>query len=281
MPSSLFTFGIGLLAGVSVATVAARYAVKRSLARVRSAERRARSAERLAEVGSMTAGLAHEIKNPLSTIGLNAQLLAEGIEELSVGEEDQRARLLRRLGALRREVERLKGILTDFLTYAGELRLDRKPDDLRRLIEELVDFYIPQAQQQGVLLRFDAPPAAVTVDIDAAHIKQAVLNLMLNATQAMKAASSPTKELMLRLTVRTEADRRSAAVIHVIDTGPGITPEVRERLFQPYFTTKASGTGLGLATSRRIAEAHGGSIELATEPGKGSDFQIILPISPD
>ena len=279
MPNTFVTFGVGLLAGAGVAAVAARYAVKRSLAKVRSAERRARSAERLAEVGSMTAGLAHEIKNPLSTIGLNAQLLAEGIEDIPNADEDHKGRLLRRLGSLRREVERLRGILTDFLSYAGELRLERKLDDLRRIIEELVDFYMPLAQQQGVLLRCDFPTPTLTADVDAAHLKQAILNLMLNATQAMSAAASPSKELILRLELAIDADKQRTAIIHVIDTGPGISAEVRERLFRPYFTTKASGTGLGLATTRRIVEAHGGRIELDTEVGKGSDFRIILPLA--
>lgn len=281
MPNEFVTFGVGLLAGAGVAAVAARYAVKRSLAKVRSAERRARSAERLAEVGSMTAGLAHEIKNPLSTIGLNAQLLAEGIEEFPNADEDHKGRLLRRLGSLRREVERLRGILTDFLSYAGELRLERKRDDLRRIIEELVDFYMPLAQQQGVLLRCDFPEPAVYADVDAAHIKQAILNLMLNATQAMAAAASPSKELILRLELAVDPEKQRTAVVHVIDTGPGIAPDVHERLFRPYFTTKASGTGLGLATSRRIVEAHAGRIDLVTEVGKGSDFRIVLPLAPE
>jgi len=273
----LFTFGAGLLAGVGVATIAARFVVKRSLAKVRSAERRALGAERLAEVGSMTAGLAHEIKNPLSTIGLNAQLLAEDIEEFPESEQEAKGRLLRRLGSLRREVERLKGILTDFLAYAGELRLDRKPCDLGRMVDELCDFYMPQAQHQGVLLRCDMPAAPVHADVDAAHLKQAVLNLMINGTQAMTAASSATKELILKIETAEDTEKHSLAIIHVIDTGPGIAPDVRDRIFRPYFTTKNTGTGLGLATTRRIVEAHGGRVELVTEVGTGSDFRLLLP----
>ena len=135
-----------------------------------------RAAERLAELGQMTGGLAHEIKNPLSTIGLNAQLLAEGIEDLPEHEptpKDARQRLLRRLDSLRRETERLRGILTDFLTYAGELRLDPKPTDLNRIIEELADFFSPQAQHQGVRMRLDLHPAPHPPTHDAAHLKHA------------------------------------------------------------------------------------------------------------
>ncbi|MEX2219678.1 MAG: histidine kinase dimerization/phospho-acceptor domain-containing protein, partial [Phycisphaerales bacterium] len=132
LPWLLIGFGAGALA----AAAAARLIVTHQLARIREAERRARAAERLAEVGAMTGGLAHEIKNPLSTIGLNAQLLNEAIDELSVAPEEK-GRLSRRTGALRREVDRLRGILTDFLQYAGQLRLEPRPADLNAIVGEL------------------------------------------------------------------------------------------------------------------------------------------------
>src|SRR5689334_1886159 len=115
-------------AGVLVTALAARLLVRRHVARLRAAERRARANERLAEIGAMTGGLAHEIKNPLSTIGLNAQLLAEGIDELSI-DSDAKGRLSRRVSALRREADRLRGVLTDFLQYAGQMRIDPHPAD--------------------------------------------------------------------------------------------------------------------------------------------------------
>lgn len=279
MLTPTLVFLAGLAAGALSTIPLWRWLVKRSLARARAAERRARAAERLAEVGAMTGGLAHEIKNPLSTIGLNAQLLQEAIDELPIDAEE-RGRLGRRLGSLRREVDRLRGILTDFLEYAGELRLDRRPTDLRALVEELADFFHPQAAQQGVRLRTDLGdgPAPVA-DVDARQIKQAILNLMLNAVQAM--ADLPpdgrAKELILRLRPGREPDQSRVFVIHVIDTGPGIPPQTMQNLFKPYFTTKSGGTGLGLPTSRRIVEAHGGRIDVHTEPGRGTDFSIVLP----
>ncbi len=227
----------------------------------------------------MTGGLAHEIKNPLSTIGLNAQLLQESLEELPI-DPDERGRLSRRLGTLRREVDRLRGILTDFLEYAGELRLDRRPTDLRTLVEELADFFHPQAAQQGVRLRTDTgegpPPIA---SVDPGQMKQAILNLMLNAVQAMTAAAPDgrARELILRVRSCREPDNTPAVAVHVIDTGPGITPEALEKIFKPYFTTRSGGTGLGLPTARRIVEAHGGRIDVHTEVGRGSDFAIVIP----
>ncbi len=276
---------LGLAAGALIAGVLASWGLRRHVRKVRSAERRARSAERMAELGSMTGGLAHEIKNPLSTIGLNAQLLGETIDELEIDPE-VKGRVGRRIGSLRREVERLRGILTDFLEYAGDVRLDVRAADLNALVEELVDFFLPQAEKQGVRLRADLAPGPLVAQMDTRAIKQAVLNLMLNGVQAMSGPGaaagthgtpSAPKELILKTARAMDAEKRPTAVLHVIDTGPGITPEVRARIFQPYFTTKSGGTGLGLPTARRLVEAHEGHIETHTEPGRGTDFVITLP----
>ncbi len=228
----------------------------------------------------MSGGLAHEIKNPLSTIGLNAQLLGEGIEESSLA-PDEKSPLTRRIASLRREVDRLRGILSDFLQYAGELRLDRKLSDVNEVVAELVDFFLPQAEKQGVRLRTDLHPGALMASIDAAHVKQALLNLMLNAVQAMGASgSAPAEGRPRELILKTLTGRDGEVQIHVIDTGPGIDPAATAKIFEPYFTTKPGGTGLGLATARRLVEAHEGRLDLFSEPGKGSDFVLCFPVTP-
>jgi len=271
-------FVLGAIAGVIVALVASRWVIGRSVARARAAERRARTAERLAELGSMTRGLAHEIRNPLSTIALNAQLVGEGVEDLEAPEEEKRS-LSRRAESLSREVERLRGILEDFLEFAGELRIDAAPADLNRVTDELVDFYLPQANAQGVRLRDDLAKTPLRCQIDTPHLKQAVLNLMLNATQAMGADESEReRELILRTEQGVDTDRIPVARLHVIDTGPGIPEDKRDAIFRPYVTTKAAGTGLGLPTARRIIEAMGGRIDLHSEPGAGTDFTITFPL---
>lgn len=271
---------IGIVVGAAATSAAGWWFIRR-LERLRArAERRARTAERLAEIGKMTGGLAHEIRNPLSTIGMNAQLLAEGLEELP-DDFEPRGRLSRRLAVLRREVERLGGILSDFLNYAGELRLDRRRADLNAVVSELADFFMPQAQQQRVRLRADLVAGELPIDVDVGHLKQAVLNLMLNAVQAMTqppAAESSPRELILK-TQRDESQKESWARLHVIDTGPGVPPDTLARIFDPYFTTKAGGTGLGLPTTRRLVEAHGGAIDVRTEPGRGTDFILSLPLA--
>lgn len=227
----------------------------------------------------MTGGLAHEIKNPLSTIGLNAQLLAEGINDLDVPPEDKE-RLTRRNSALRREVERLRTILTDFLEYAGELRLDALPADVNPLVDELADFFSPQAQKQQVRLRVDLAPGPLVARIDASHIKQAILNLLLNAIQAMGApdpANGKPRELILRTSRSIEPDKSRTIRIHVIDTGPGMDAQTQEKIFRPYFTTKSGGTGLGLPTTRRIIDAHHGRITVNSTVGQGTEFILSLP----
>lgn len=266
--AALLAFGAGVLASAG----AFRVIVRRSTARARVAERRARAAEHLAEVGAMTGGLAHEIKNPLSTLGMNAQLLGEAVDDLDLP-ESERARLVRRTDALRRETERLRGILQDFLEFAGELRLSTADVDLRDVVGELVDFFAPQAESRGVRLRADLPPDPARVSVDVPHLKQAMLNLMLNATEAMGGrADGRPSELILRV-----ARTPGAVELHVTDTGPGMDPETRSRIFRPYFTTKSGGSGLGLPTTRRIIEAHAGSIDVHAEPGRGTDFVVTLP----
>ncbi|MEM9167157.1 MAG: HAMP domain-containing sensor histidine kinase [Planctomycetota bacterium] len=250
----------------------------RQQSRAQAAERRARAAERLAELGSMTAGLAHEIKNPLSTIGLNTQLLVEAIGELD--QQDERVgRLARRVGVLGRETERLAGILGDFLEYAGDKRLSPAPADIGELASELVDFIHAQAERSGVRVRLQREGGALTATVDAGLIKQALLNLMLNALQAMGAggdaeAGDRPSELLIRVESWADSVR-----VRVADTGPGMDDETRSSVFTPYFTTKPGGTGLGLPTTRRIIEQHHGTVELFSKPGQGTEFVIELPVA--
>jgi signal transduction histidine kinase len=255
----------GLLGGLAVASLAAVSLYRRL---VRS-ERRARHAERLAELGTLTGGLAHEIKNPLSTVLLNLQLLQEDLSP----EDRANSRVASRLNLVERETARLRDILDDFLRYAGNLELDRQPVDLNLLVEELVDFFAPQAQVNKVHARWRPSPKPVVVSADPKLIKQAVLNLMLNAVQAMTESNGGRGgELILSASARD-----GQAVIDVIDTGRGINPEALASIFDAYYSTKKGGTGLGLAMARRIAEEHGGKISVTSEVGKGSDFQIHLP----
>jgi len=269
----------GFAAGVAAMLPLAWWAARRTERRVRRLEQRARAAERLAAIGTMTGGLAHEIKNPLSTIGLNLQLTQEALNEAEI-DEPHAGRLRRRIEALSREAERLRDILEDFLRFAGRMKLDRQPVQVNDLVSELVDFYAPQAEQSGVQLRARYGEDLPDVAIDPSLIKQATLNLLINATQAMVEARYGDKPHggAADLIVSTEAAGDEVR-IHVIDTGPGISDEMLQRIFQPYFSTKKGGSGLGLSVSQRIAEEHGGRLDVHSDLGKGTAFTLALPTS--
>jgi signal transduction histidine kinase len=227
-------------------------------------QNRARESERLAELGTLTGGLAHEIKNPLSTIQLNLQLLGEDLPP-------DNPRLLNRLRTVQKETARLRDIVDDFLRYAGRMELERKPTELNGMLEELIDFFTPQAQLQRVRLRLRKSEGDLVAPVDDRLLKQAILNLMINALQAMPESGG---EIIL-----SAASQDGRALVDVIDTGRGMDPETAQRIFDAYYSTKRGGTGLGLAIARRIIQEHQGAIHVSSEAGKGSDFTISLPLN--
>jgi signal transduction histidine kinase len=258
-------FAEGLLAGWVSSLVITGCVGWFAYRRYERLQQRARQAERLAELGTLTGGLAHELKNPLSTIQLNLQLLGEDV----MPENPSYGRIMSRLGTVQKETARLRDTLDDFLRYAGRMELVRKPVELNAMLEELVDFYTPQAQLQRVPLRLHRADAELVVSVDERLLKQAILNLMINALQAM-----PDSGGEIILSARNE---NGIAVLDVIDTGRGMDPATVSRIFDAYYSTKRSGTGLGLAIAHRIIREHGGSLTVTSEVGKGSDFKIALP----
>ena len=218
-----------------------------------------------AEIAQLAGGLAHEIRNPLSTMSLNLDLLAEDFEQPSTPREQ---RVLLKIQRLRREAQRLHDILENFLRFARVQEARMEPGDLNATVEELRDFFEPQAMAQGIdtrtFLDHDLPP----MRLDAELFRQALLNLLINARQAMPDGG----ELLLR--TRSEGPWN---VLEVTDTGVGMSEEVRSRLFDAFYSTRPGGSGLGLPTTRKIVEAHGGEIRVRSEPGKGSQFVIRLP----
>ncbi len=267
------SFALGASAGGAAALLVTASLIAQRTVRLRAAEVRARRQERLAELGALTGGLAHEIKNPLSTIGLNVQLASEAIHDSALSEEDK-STLIRRVETVGREASRLANILNDFLRFAGRVKLAPAEVDTRELVGELVDFYRPQCELHRVLLRADLPATPVLARVDPALVKQALLNLLINATQAMSAADSSMRELMVRLEATSDT-----VTIRVADTGPGIPAEKHAEIFRPYVSGRKGGSGLGLAVTRRIVEEHGGRIDLYSEPGRGSEFAVRLPIT--
>lgn len=221
----------------------------------------------LARLGALFAGFAHEIRNPLSTISLNLQLVKEDFGD---SEQQRDRRILRRITVVESEVKRLQSVLEEFLGYVRVPRLDRNPVQVDKLLEELVEFVEPEMQAKGVSLRLFAESRLGTITIDREKIWAVMVNLLRNA----KDACSEGDQIMVS-SRRVGGD----AVLQVTDTGPGMEPEVQEQAFTPYFSTKKSGTGLGLPTARRLIELHDGRLELSSEPGRGTQFTITLPVS--
>jgi signal transduction histidine kinase len=169
---------------------------------------------------------------------------------------------------VQRECHRLENLLKDFLQFARANPAQVEPCDLNALVEELLDFYRPQAQEAGVEVVRLLDPNLPVVTVDREQVRAALLNLILNAQQAMPQGG--------RLEVRTRHDQKSA-MLDLIDTGAGMDADTLGKIFDTFFSTKRGGSGLGLPTTRKIIEAHGGKIAVQSEEGKGTQFTIELP----
>jgi two-component system, NtrC family, sensor histidine kinase HydH len=219
-----------------------------------------------AEIAQLAGGLAHEIRNPLSTMGLNLDLLAE---EFPSPESPRERRIVQKIERVRREVHRLEDILEDFLRFARVQELQVTPTELNAVVDELRDFCEPQCAVQGIVLRVQYDETLPLVSLNVDLFKQALLNLILNAQKAMPDGGD--------LILRTRREGAYAA-LDVVDTGVGMDEDVQAKVFNAFFSTRPGGSGLGLPTTRKIVEAHGGTIAVRSEPGKGSQFTIRLPI---
>ena len=218
------------------------------------------------EIARLAGGLAHEIKNPLSTIRLNMELLAEDFAE---GESQRERRAFAKVQVVQRECRRLQELLDNFLSFAKVRKLNQEPSNLNLQVKQVIDFFRPKASEAGIeivdYLAADLP--TVLLDREAFH--GALLNLVLNAEQAMPNGG--------QLVVRTSVMGDGVA-LDLIDTGCGMSVETQAQIFNAFFSTKGSGSGLGLPTARKIIEAHGGTISLQSEPGHGTQFTIKLPV---
>jgi signal transduction histidine kinase len=217
--------------------------------------------------------IAHEIKNPLSTIKVNLRLVDEELQTGSAGDVEHRlARARRKLSVIDKETARLEQILDGFLRYADRTQLRLSHVDINFLIGDMVDFYLPQATSHSITMRQCLNKEPLICQADAGMLKQAVLNLFINAVQAIGHGG----ELM----VRTTRDGHFAQ-IQISDTGKGISADRLAHLFEPYQSSRPNGTGLGLATVKKIIDAHKGTISVVSVPGKGTAFTITLPLSED
>ncbi len=242
--------------------VIGRIALFRDLSELQHLRKEVERSQRLAAVGSLAAGVAHEIRNPLSSLKGFATYFRQrygGVpEDVKVAD------------IMIQEVDRLNRVITELLEFSRPMELKRKATDLAGLVRNALGTIEGHARERGIAVQAHLPPGLPEAAIDPDRMTQVFLNLFLNALAAMDRGGV--------LTVGIARQDDDTLRVSVADTGTGISREDLGRVFDPYFTTKPSGTGLGLAIVHRIVEAHGGEIRLESEPGKGTTFSILLPI---
>ncbi|HEY8449035.1 MAG TPA: ATP-binding protein, partial [Bacillota bacterium] len=225
-------------------------------------EQQAREAERMAAIGQLAAGAAHEIRNPLTAIKGFVQLFQR---RARAGEEGEA------WNVVLAEIERIERLLRDLLLMAKPQQPERAPCDLNLLVERVLLLLEAQARECGVTIETALEPGLPVLVADGQQLRQVLYNLVLNAIEAMPDGGR------LRVETALAGDGRQV-VLQVRDTGVGIEPDHLDRVAEPFFTTKAHGTGLGLAVVRSIVNNHGGTIECESQPGRGTTFIVRLPL---
>jgi signal transduction histidine kinase len=262
---------ISVIGGVTVLLLLAAFAcIYWLLRRARRLEEHAAEAERMAYVGTLAAGLAHEIRNPLNALSLNMQMLEEDPDD---------SRLLH---ITRGEIGRLDGLVTDFLSYARPRPLEPQELPAVELLQRVAEVVAGELRVHGVQLTVRDDSDGARVSVDPEQMRQLLLNLVKNSLAALDEelqGERPGEQPAITLTVAAEADRGDGGhvVLEVADNGTGMTDEERERAFEIFYSTRKGGTGLGLAVVERIATAHRATVEVQSTPGQGTRVRLRLP----
>ncbi|HET7343784.1 MAG TPA: PAS domain S-box protein [Methylomirabilota bacterium] len=229
-------------------------------------ERAARQSEKLAALGTLSAGLAHELNNPLGIIGTRIELM------LMEGEDEPLSATVREdLGVIQRQVQRVIRLVKSLLSYARPSESERRPLDLNEVVDEMMLLTHKQLSKSGVQITTALERSLPPIVGERSALEQMLLNLITNAHQALGETGA------IRIVTRATPGRPGWVDLVVSDTGPGIPPDLLSRIFDPYFSTKATGTGLGLSITNRIVEDHGGTIQVNSRPGEGAEFVLSFP----
>jgi signal transduction histidine kinase len=233
-------------------------------------EERLHFAERSTALGRLAAGVAHEIRNPLNFINLSIDHMRQ---RLGPAEPERRADFERILDNMKSEISRLNRLVGDFLSFGKPMRLDPRPCALDGVLREVASLVEHKARDQAIAIALDAEPGLPRIVADPELLKTCFLNLMINAMDAMPGGG------LLDLSVRRrEEDGQEEIEVVVRDSGKGMTSEEIRAAFEPYFSTKDTGLGLGLALTHKIVTDHGGSVVIESEPGKGTTVRLRLPL---
>jgi two-component system sensor histidine kinase HydH len=238
------------------------------LSQARAMEAERRRLDRLAALGEMAAVVAHEIRNPVAGIAAGVDYLTRHAPQGSVEYEGATM--------IQGEIRRVSRILEDILFVARPMQLNREAENLADIIDAVVQRCQPQITERQVTVQCQHAAELPPLQLDSQRLEQVFTNLILNATQASRPGDQIT--LASRLGPATNHNGGQRVTVTISDTGAGIPADIRQRIFEPFFTTKSRGTGLGLSVARRIVEEHGGTIEVESEPGKGTCFIIKLPV---
>lgn len=230
----------------------------RHLAKMREMERRLHQAERLSAMGRLAAGVAHEIRNPLNAISMACQRL-------------QKDNLLQLTGIIRDEIRRLNHIIEEFIAFSRMRKLELKNNDIIDLLRQIILLAEGEADSRGITIETDWSESPLMILIDFDKIKQAIFNIVKNAMESISGRGS--------ITLSVEQEGKKWAKITISDTGGGLSREEREQIFNPDYTTKEKGLGLGLALAHEIIQGHSGEIRVMSEPGTGTTFEILLPMN--
>lgn len=270
------TLSFGVLPLVHERHVAGNLIYAEDVTEKRAAEARLRRAESLAALTTLTAGVAHEIKNPLGAIGIHLQLIQRrlGTEQEELGPVAWEA-IREAVEVIEEEVARLNQIVVDYLFAVRPIDVDLASGEVNEVLEELLRLLRPELQEAGIELREDLACNLPQVLFDQRYLREALLNIIKNAIAAMVEAPQAKQPRVLFISSAATAD---AVTIRIGDTGPGIAPEIQGKIFEPYFTTRDFGSGLGLTLVYKIVKEHLGEIELDSKPGEGSTFAISIPV---
>ncbi len=241
---------------------------------LRRAEAEARRSERLAALGQLSAGLAHEIRNPLGVIKGSAEMLTQKLK-------DAQPLVSELAGYISTEVNRVNALVTRFLDFARPQQLEVRPLKIAEVLDRSLESVQSQLPDSRVKVERSYADPLPEILADGQLCERIFVNLILNALQAM-CDPSPANDPVLRITIASEmSNSRPGVVVTIKDTGPGIPPELREQVFNPFFTSKKDGVGLGLSIVAKIVDDHRGWIRLESEPGRGARFRVFLPLDPN
>jgi signal transduction histidine kinase len=237
----------------------------------RKGEARLRRAENLASLTTLAAGVAHEIKNPLGSISIYLQLLQKALAKKTktASHSSQDKTNEKYFNVLKEEVDRLNRIVVDFLFAVRPMALELRESDINALVRQTVEFVKFEMAQAKININVELDESSPKILMDERYMKQALLNLVNNARAAM-----PKGGLLTIITKSVDNE----ICIQVCDTGTGIKEENLSKIFEPYFTTKETGTGLGLTQVFKIVREHQGEISVHSKPSEGTTFEIILPV---